>query len=255
LADTFAYSEIACVEQVGVNGTAQGGGASARVALVAGLNVGEDVIEMDVDAARSKFVKATSGADFWSGGNEQLRVGFGRDDGANVAAVKDCAAGLTGEGTLTLKECSPDGGMGGDDRSGAGSSFAANFGIGKHRVAEVASGKGIGFVRRIAAVTQDREADGAIEQAGVEMWQVEMGSKRASNRALARRRGAIDGNDHEVRDRSAVIRPKIAIIAHATSRITAARLKWTDREMSRRIAPIKLRILNNILFIDGEMLA
>ena len=65
---------------------------AVAIALVAGADVGEDVVEMDVEAHAPQFVEAAAGAHLGAGGDEQFRVGLGRDHGADVAAVEDGAA-------------------------------------------------------------------------------------------------------------------------------------------------------------------
>ncbi len=47
-------------------------GGPAAVALVAGADVDEDVFIMDVEAEALQLVEAAAGADFGSGGDEQL---------------------------------------------------------------------------------------------------------------------------------------------------------------------------------------
>src|SRR3546814_3679202 len=49
---------------------------------------------------------------------------------------------------------------------------------------------------RIEIVLQHRRRDRAIEQPGIKMRQLVTMRERARDRALARRGGAIDGNDH-----------------------------------------------------------
>jgi len=63
--------------------------------------------------------------------------------------------------------------------------FGLEGGICQHRIAEIASREGVFLIRGIAAGTQRRQADGAIEQAGIQMWQTEMSCEGTGNRPFA----------------------------------------------------------------------
>src|SRR3546814_10833088 len=83
-----------------------------------------------------------------------------------------------------------------DDRGDLADPIGAQFGIAEQHVVEAAARHGIGFDSRIEIVLQHRRRDRAIEQPGIKMRQLVTMRERARDRALARRGGAIDGNDH-----------------------------------------------------------
>src|SRR3546814_14324140 len=61
---------------------------------------------------------------------------------------------------------------------------------------KIAGGKRVGCIVGIAVIELRLITHGAIEQPGVEHGQAEMRGERLGDRALARRGGAIDGDDH-----------------------------------------------------------
>ena len=64
-----------------------------------------------------------------------------------------------------------------------------------------------------------------------------------------------DRERRRIRERIAIARPTAAIVPHAASSTTAARLKFTDSEISSMIAPARLARLNQTLFSCFETLA
>src|SRR3546814_11655080 len=74
------------------------------VAFVAGLDVYQDVLIVDPGAAGVQLLEAAAGAAFRPGSDEQLGLGVGGDDGADVAAVEHGAAVPSGETALALGE-------------------------------------------------------------------------------------------------------------------------------------------------------
>ena len=74
------------------------------IALVARADVGQHIFVMRRHAAREQLAHAPLGADLRRGGDEQLHVGIGRDDRADVAAVEHRSARLAGEILLPLEQ-------------------------------------------------------------------------------------------------------------------------------------------------------
>src|SRR3546814_20897145 len=84
------------------------------VAFVAGLDVYQDVLIVDPGAAGVQLLEAAAGAAFRPGSDEQLGLGVGGDDGADVPAVEHGAAVPSGENALALGERGADGGVDGN---------------------------------------------------------------------------------------------------------------------------------------------
>ena len=84
------------------------------------------------------------------------------------------------------------GGVGGRAAQvGAGEVFGAQGGGG---------GFGAGRVGRVGAGIQHAAADGAVEQAGIEVAQAQLGGEPAGERAFAGGGGAVNGDDQAHRD-------------------------------------------------------
>ena len=74
--------------------------------------------------------------------------------------------------------------------------LAAQVGIGEHGIVERRGLQRRHHVVGVAAGARDAQPDGAIEQARIEVRQPVMRGKRAGDRALAARGGAVHGDDH-----------------------------------------------------------
>ena len=81
------------------------------VARVAAAEVFLDRSQRHRFAAFAHFGEAALGAGGDAGGDEQLHLGLGRDDGADVAPVEHRAARLGGEGALAFEQRLTHGGM------------------------------------------------------------------------------------------------------------------------------------------------
>ena len=123
-----------------------------------------------------------------AGGHEQLRRRVGKDHGADVAAVEHGAA-LGGEVALEVEQRRAHPGDRGHGGRGGVGRRAAQIGRAPDRAA-AAPGRPPRRRRvgRIAAGVQHAAADGAVQQAGVEIRQAQRGGEPARERALARRR-------------------------------------------------------------------
>src|SRR6476469_801505 len=108
----------------------------------------------------------------------------------------------------------------------------------------------------VAAVEEHLPPDRAVEQAGVEVRQAVVFGERTRDRALARRGGPIDSDDHRaaLRWRSALPMPSRAIAIQMISSTIVGRLKFTVSEMVSSAAPMKLTTLNSSRFIALLML-
>src|SRR3546814_11380867 len=101
------------------------------VAFVAGLDVYQDVLIVDPGAAGVQLLEAAAGADFRPGRDEQLGLGVGGDDGADVAAVEHGAAVPRGDIALELGERGADGGDDGHARGASDGGPAPYLGVGE----------------------------------------------------------------------------------------------------------------------------
>ena len=81
---------------------------AAGVPLVAGLDVGEDVGEVDVEAARLQLGEPALGANLRARGDEQFHLRLGRNHRADVAAIENGAAILRREPLLPFEQCLAD---------------------------------------------------------------------------------------------------------------------------------------------------
>ena len=149
-------------------------------------------------AEADELVVAAAGADLGAGGDEQFGLGLGRDDRADVAAVEHGAARLAREIALALEQSGADARIGRDARGDAADRLALQFGIGEIDLAEVAGAHGRELALRVAAPAQQVKGDRAVEQAGVEMREVEAAGEGAGDGALAARRRSVDGDDHRL---------------------------------------------------------
>ena len=118
--------------------------------------------------------------------------------------------------------------------------------------------QGVIDMGRLAPCPQHSDADGPVQQAGIEERQAVMAGQGFGYRSLAGRCRAINCDDHNGSSdflTNAAINPNKAIPAHATSSTKAARLKLTHRLEIRSIAPNKLSALNTTLLRRLEILA
>eukprot|EP00873_Tetraselmis_striata_P032034 jgi/Tetstr1/452298/TSEL_039334.t1 len=76
----------------------------ARIARVAGLDIGKELVSIDALAACLDLAGAAVGADFGIGDDKELGVGFGGDRGADIAAIEHGAERVGGEIALEGKE-------------------------------------------------------------------------------------------------------------------------------------------------------
>src|SRR3546814_337531 len=134
--------QVAGVEEIGIRSPLQGRGGAAHVAFVAGLDVYQDVLIVDPGAAGVQLLEAAAGADFRPGSDEQLGLGVGGDDGADVAAVEHGAAVPSGEIALALGGRGADGGVEGDARGDAAGGLALVRGVGEVDLDDIARGPG-----------------------------------------------------------------------------------------------------------------
>ena len=141
---------------------------------------------MDVEPARLELVAAPPGADLGIGGDEELHVRFGRDHGADVAAVENSAARLRGEAALALKQRLADQRISRDARGDPADRLALQIGVGEVDLGKIGRARGGEFALGIAAELEQVEGGGAVEQAGVHMGQAEMLSERAGDRCPCR---------------------------------------------------------------------
>ena len=115
--------------------------------------------------------------------------------GATIAGHLDhricmsfAVAGLVGKAPVTIDDIAPV--------ATSFPNFEAQRGIIEQAGGKVARGERVGGIVGVAVIELRLIADGAIEQPGVEHGQAEMRGERLGDRALARRGGPIDGDDH-----------------------------------------------------------
>ena len=132
-----------------------------------------------------------------AGGDEDLHIGVGTDDRADVASVENRAARTRGEGALRLDQRRADARHRGDHGR-----RLAHLASAQGRVVEIGEaepaggGDRCGLVVKIPILGDQRSRSRAVEQPRIEMRQPVMGRDAARDAALARGRGAIDGDDH-----------------------------------------------------------
>src|SRR5580704_9234697 len=192
------YTQMSGVEQVRVRGGLQGGGGAPGIALVAAQEVGQNLFLVRLFAPCPQLQHAAGGAHFGAGDDEQLYVGAGGYDGADIAAVEHGAGGFHGKLALVAHQCLAHLGDRRDHRRRLGDDLQFQgiivefLRIERHRRFDGARS----VVERIAGI-EHRLAHGAIEQPGVEMMQpVDLGEV-PRDRALARGGRSVDGDDHD----------------------------------------------------------
>jgi hypothetical protein len=92
--------------------------------------------------------------------------------------------------------------MGGDDRRELADLAGAQDRVGERQVVEVARGDRIRLTRRIQVEPAHGGRHRAVEQARVEVRQAVIAGERLGDRALARRGGPVDGDDHALSQRT-----------------------------------------------------
>src|SRR6202030_3011004 len=98
------YTQMSGIEQVRVRRRLQGGGSTPEIALVAAQQIGQNLFLVRLFAPRPQLDDAAGGAHFRAGDNEQLYVGAGGDDGADIAAVKHGAGRFHGKLALVAHQ-------------------------------------------------------------------------------------------------------------------------------------------------------
>ena len=101
---------------MGVRGRLEWRDRAGHVPFVAATDIGEDFGLVGDKAGELHFPGAAPRPDFGSRGDENLDLGAGADDRADIAAIKDGAGGARGEFPLQLEQGSADFGDGGYDR-------------------------------------------------------------------------------------------------------------------------------------------
>ena len=152
--------------------------------------------KVDVHPSRLQFGIAALRADLRAGGDEQLGVGVGRDDGADVAAVENGAAGLGGEAALALEQSVADQRVSRDARGDAADRLALQLGVVEVDLRQVAGASPRRTRSRGRRPFEQVEGDRSVEQSGVHVGQAEMRASARGDRALAARRRPVDGDDH-----------------------------------------------------------
>ncbi len=169
-----------------------------------------------------------------AGGDEQLGVGIGGDNRADVAPVEHArrpagigegAAGAQGarhapSGMPRNRGCA-SGPASSERRPGS----LEQIDIGRSQAASIAAALS-GSPSARATTNSDR----AIEQAGIEMRQAVMRGECPRDRALARGGRAIDSNDHLAFPAAPEPTPNSAIAAQTISSAMDAMFKWTVSE-------------------------
>ena len=168
-----------------------------RIAVIARADVGEHVLVMRGHSALEQLAHAALRADFGRGGDEQLHLGVGGDDRADVAPVEDRSAGLAGELPLAFEQCRADRRIGRDRRGDARHRFAAQFLVGGVDAQHVARPQSLELVAGIAAPAPQVERHRAVEQPGVHVRQAVVPRDGAGDGPLPARRRSVD-RDHEI---------------------------------------------------------
>src|SRR3984957_4190577 len=173
------------------------------VARVTKLHVLQDALVYSGGAACLQLFESPHGSGLGAGRYEQLGGGLGADHGADVAPVQHRALGparrVAGEIALKGQQRRAHRRDRGHQRGGVGDAFLFEPRIGELIEAH-ALGPGLGVLRvgRIAAGNQRLRRGGAVEQAAFEMSEAVVIGEPPRERAFARGRGTVDGDDHGV---------------------------------------------------------
>ena len=87
--DCCVYIQMRCIEQVRIWRTSQWCRHAGLVAFIALKNIRQHCGFIDIPPLRAVFGRAAAGAYLWAGSDENLDVGIGTDDGANVAPIEN----------------------------------------------------------------------------------------------------------------------------------------------------------------------
>jgi len=221
LGDDFVQSEMGGVEQDGVVGGFEGGVGAVAVALIAGTEFANHFFGLNLGgrvgvrlAHLAHLVVAAQAADFRGGVEEDLYVGVGEDDGADVAAFHDHA---TRGGQLLLQADHPgtDLGMDADPGGSVGDFRVAQPGshIDSVEENEIALVGGLqmdgclggerkqrGYVVERDARGQRLEGEGAVHGAGFKIEQAVVLGEVPGDGAFARACRTINGDDGSAGD-------------------------------------------------------
>ena len=173
------------------------------IALVALADILQHVSVIHLLAPPRQFQRPPVGAGFGAGGDEDLHLCVRADHGADVAPIQHRSFRAAGEAPLHVEQGLAHGGDGGDHRGGL-----AHLAPAQLFLIEIHEGKaarrlhGPAFVVEPLARLHQRPRRGPVEQAGVEMRQAEVLRQPTRQRALARRCGTIECNDHGLTRRS-----------------------------------------------------
>src|SRR5690606_14517095 len=167
------------------------------VAGVARLDIGEELAAIHTLAAGFELAGAAVGAHGGIGDDEELGVRFGRDHRADIAAIEDGATGLRREialeGEQRLAHAGKDSDAGGQDPH---LRAEQEFGVHPGHVEQFGGAGGAALDVGGIDMGLNRESDGAVEQARIEVGEVEMPAQGGGDGALARGGRTIDGDDH-----------------------------------------------------------
>ena len=181
-----------CVYFDGIRGGLQGGHGAIGVLRVAVADFSFHLGGVSGDTAGGEFQKTPAGAFGHTCGDEKLHWRIGENHSADIPPIQHGA--LSGaEAALEIEQGSAHGGDGGDLAGGhvgqGAAQIAAREVFGRERASFGFSHAGI---LGVYAAIQHAPANGAIEQAGIEVRQAKFGCQAAGQRALARGGRAIN---------------------------------------------------------------
>jgi len=127
------------VEQHGIGGGTQWGNGAVFILRVPVAHFGEDLGVIGGDAAGEQLGMAAAGALLGRGGDEELGLGGGEDDGADIAPIEHGAM-LAAEAALEFEQFRPHIANGGNGSGGHIGHRAAQIGAGEIRRLERAGG-------------------------------------------------------------------------------------------------------------------
>ena len=189
-------AHVAGVDDMRILGCSKRGSGTVSIAFVTGLNVEQHVGEVNVEPEPSQLFVSPLCADLRTGGNEQFRIGVGRDDRADVASIEHGAAGLFREIALAFDQGRANRRIGRDARGYSSDRLALQLPVANIDLGEIAGAKRCELAFRIATPAQEIEPDRTVEEAGIEMRQAEPAGDRARDRAFSACRESVNRNDH-----------------------------------------------------------
>src|SRR6185312_5359247 len=192
------YIQMGGIEQVRIGGGLEGGRLALRIPLVAPQKVDQDLLPVGLHAAGLQFGDTTRGTHLRGGGDVELHVGRGGDNGPDVAAVQHRARLPCRESALIVQECRAHLRYGRHDRRGRGHGLCLQcIFVEFFRIERGSRGRGVDrIVGRMAGI-EHRLGDGPVEQSRIQVMQAVMRGHPARQRALARRGRAVDGDDQD----------------------------------------------------------